>query len=586
MTASLLDYCSMMTYAGMNGTIHVVDMEDISGDIKVTVNGISAKISDSFSCKNVVDSCPGSVPNGVYLFSSCHTPQILSITPAVAGVRDEIFLQIEGMSSNPNENIILIGGHLCGSSNGNITDADDIEGVITSSVASSPLDGSISCSLPQSLSPGIYWIEVYVQGIGYAYSVGNSSRITVTPFIAETSVNVGSLRGRTEIMLSGRGFNVDPMKNQIFVGNTPCIAQSIVLGSTTNDQLICRTLSALNDGYSSVVINDRVASYYSMQQHEYYLNGSYRRNTFPTYQGLVIAGQIGISGNDVTDQSALIEDGYLSIDDDSISSQLGFSVEFWARAASSSKSFEDTYGNNYHIILEHYSPAEYGNMGYVILVNPCNQIEVWLGTGTTGEPPSCNVTEGVANCSNPCSGVLQVSEDSGLPAGSWFTGAGPQWDVNTIDWTHFVITWSIADTVVAEEHLGLPSNELDYDLSTLGACNPNGEIYSCEGSLFIFANGQLIRKFDNVWYSDNAMGNLYIGGHPGTYSGQLAPFKGYLDEIGLYKHALTAEQVDQHYHYGTSGFQNVRLLTEGVIQKRPKEVSKPAVKAGTHIYIQ
>ena len=595
--ADVLCFLSVPSGAGMRGTVIVNPIEDITDSVKVSVRGISADFTASFNC---TESCVGGDPpiDGLgYVFGTCRTPLILSVEPPTASPGDEVVIQVQDVSIDASENLIVVGGMTCNTSNASLQGNIDVASELTT-VATPPTtltDMAITCVLPSSIPPGLYWVGLYVKGLGFGYALGNSSQLQVAPTVDAQSIqpSFGSLRGGTRVTLMGRAFHKDPLKNRVTIGSTSCIPINVV----QDNELTCVTQAAGSDGYSSIVSDSEAVGYWSMQAVYWSSSGEYLYSDYPGIRNhgtnghksngmvegsSVISSQLGISGNAQTDQSVLINSGHIRVlYSAALNNPLDFTLEFWLRTNDGTVSLASDYSTvqAYRIIISSFHQLEGSNMGYLVVLNPCNQWEIWSGTGATNPE---TVPEGVCGlvnasaCTEPCSDLLYVPEGSGLPSGLWAVTQGPAFDAASTNWSHIAAVWAANGERLPSQRLGLPSNEIEEDLLNRETCyNTSTGLQTCAGTWSLYVNG-VLEESVMANYSSANEGDLLIGGSELTTpsdNGALAQFSGFLDEVAVYGRELSVVEISNHYNLITSKEQPVWVDVEGVVMSRTDTVS-------------
>ena len=580
----------------MRGTVIVNPIEDIAGSVRVSVRGISA---DFVLTANCTDACVGDYPpvNGLsYMFGTCRTPQILSVDPPTASPGDEVVIRVQGVSTDANENLIVVGGMACNNSNASLQDNVDVTGTLTA-VSTPPTmltDTTIACVLPSSIRPGLYWVGLFVKGLGYGYALGNSSQILIAPTVDAQFIqpSSGSLRGGTHITLMGRAFHKDPLKNRITIGSTSCIPVNV-----QDDALTCITQAAGNDGYSSIVSDSEAVGYWSMQTVYWSSSGEYLYSDYPVLHNYgsngqksngmvegssIVSSQIGISGNAQTDQSILINSGHIRVPySPALNNPLSFTLEFWLRTNDGTNSLDSDYNTvqAYRVIISSFNQLEGSNMGYLVVLNPCNQWEVWSGTGTPNPDTEPEGACGLVNasvCMESCSDVLYVPEGSGLPSGLWSVTQGPAFDPASPNWSHITVVWAASGEHLPSHRLGLPSSKIEEDLLNHESCyNTSTGLQTCSGTWSLYVNG-VLKESVMTNYSSASAGDLLIGGSELTtpsISDVVAQFAGFVDEVAVYGRKLSMKEISDHYRFGTSQEQPVWVDVEGVVTNRADAVS-------------
>ena len=592
----VLCFLPVLPATGMRGTVIVNPIEDIAGSVRVSVRDISAEFAASVNC---TEACMGEDPpaNGLgYEFGTCHTPLILSVEPPTAGPGDEVVIRVQGVSTDADDNVIVVGGMACNSSNASLQGNVNVASQLTA-VAPPPAtltDTAIACVLPSSIPPGLYWVGLYVKGLGFGYALGNNSKLQIAPTIDAQSIQpgFGSLRGGTYITLMGQTFHKDPLKNRVTIGTTSCIPVNI-----QGNALTCVTQAASSDGYSSIVSGSEAVGYWSMQAVYWSSSGEYLYSDYPSIRNhgtsgqesngmvegsSVVSSQLGISGNAQTDQSILINSGHIRVPySAALNNPLEFTLEFWLRTNDGAVSLATDYSTvpAYRIIISSFNQLGGSNMGYLVLLNPCNRWEVWSGTGAANPDTKPEGTCGLANassCMETCSNLLYVPEGSGLPSGLWAVTQGPAFDAASTNWSHVTIVWAANGKRLPSQRLGLPSNEIEEDLLNHEACyNTSTGLHTCTGTWSLYVNGAL-EGIATANYSSANAGDLLIGGSELTTpsaNGVAAQFAGFIDEVAVYGRELSTLEIDNHYSFGTTQEQPVWVDVEGVITSRADAVS-------------
>ena len=218
-------------------------------------------------------------------------------------------------------------------------------------------------------------------------------------------------------------------------------------------------------------------------------------------------------------------------------------------------------------------------MGYLVMLNPCNQWEVWYGTGATNPEIQPDGVCGLVNasaCMEACNDLLFVPDDSNLPSGLWSVMRGPAFDAASTNWSHITVVWAANSERLPSQRLGLPSSEIEEDLLSHETCyNTSTGIPTCTGTWSLYVNGMLEESV-TVNYTSSHEGNLLIGGSELTTpspDGVLAQFTGFVDEVAIYGRELPMMEIYDHYLFGTSEEQPVQVEVEGVVLSRTDTVS-------------
>ncbi len=536
-----------LCFSGFNGSITVVDMEDIAVELSIRVGAVVVNTSAlNITCSDTVS------PFQSYTYSAAATPLIQSVTPA-ASVGDSIDLVLTGLSDLAEDNVFVFGGQApatCISSNfsGHTAPLNSTAATMRTYLVST----EVHCTVP-NISPGRYRPIFHVAGRGWGYASLDNSVIRIQPKIDAISETSGSLRGGTSFTIHTTGIAPsDIAETRVFVGNTPCSLQSI----NSRGQLVCTTQAGRDDGYSSVVDQDMALAYWSLQADYYRSNGSYLNSDGEQWfrssgvlgvranasvSGTVMTRQSGISGNSATDQAAFFQSSYMQTPVlPEFSDAAGFAMDLWIKVPQA--------GDYYQIIVDSSSLGSgVASAGYLLMLNPCTQLELWLATGisaqnyTTNSSLECELIRNSSQCSQRCSGYLHVLEDSDLPAGVWSIVRAEYTNLSMWEYVHF--GWA-ADS--------------DDD------CYPPAD--HCSGLQVLYSNSDRIEE--RTTYLPPVTTPVSIGGSsnspPALSSNQaLGPFEGYLDEVAFYSRPLHSQQIQAHVRYGTTESQPVWITVNG-----------------------
>ena len=468
---------------------------------------------------------------------------------------------------------------------------------------------SVECDVPD-LSPGQYRPVLYVAGRGWGYASLQDTMVLVQPQITSAPVtSSGSLRGGLSLAIPTIGLSEsDVVRTRVKIGNTPCQVQSI----DNEGLLTCLTQPIRDDGYSSLLQRSSPLAYWSLQTDYHRYNGSYLASDGVRFfrsggilgtqanaivHGMLSLRQPGISGNNVTDQSVMFtEAAYLQVPPlYEFINPFAFTLEFWMKVP--------RFSSQYRILINSSSLCDGVACGFLVLLNPCNQIEYWIGSGqplvddavaiddpdvdvldsddgiasgrtgftsaerlmpyhfgmdgsgqfdeTSGsgaesETDECDVIIDEARCSEICSGYLQVTEDAlqSLPTGAWYVLR----NAHTImsDWSHVQVSWHATDV----------SHPMTHNC-TLS--------HPCDGMQELVVNGDHSSLF-STYLGVNA--GIELGGTSviplgttGTWNG-LSPFMGYLDEIAYYDRPLELPEINERLTHGLQDTQPIFLTVE------------------------
>ena len=544
----------------------------------MTINGVQADITASCDPSTLTNCTTDSshTPSAAglhYKYSSCLTPVVQEVSPSHFGQGQSLTIRVANMISPDPGHVIGIGGSPCMTSS--VTTAAGIGGV-----------SELLCD-PPILSPGVYSVRLHVTGQGEATAAANHSTVQYRPLVSMVTVNgQGSLRGGTEISIPALGFYSHSISyTQVFIGNTPCYVQHAIITTIPGDlgNITCISGSAVDDGYSSLVLHDDPLGYWSMQSDHYTTDGIYlysntsifanlgstgsNSNAVSFSEGIITPSQTGISGNNVSDQSIFINASHLYVPFNEHLNQLyGIGIEMWVRGM----------GNNgwgYRVVLTSHDTNI--ATGYLIMINPCGYWEVWLGSGdndTTVNSTDCPLITMATQCTGytTCDGRLVVSHDNSPnpPGGVWnIVRTMAQFNDTSTGWTQLVMNY-VADTGVASsDRTGLPSDGLVDDPADRMECSTSSVTNrtSCMGHIEVYINGVMVGSVNNVLYSPATSGDLLIGGIELPWSNELlSHFVGFIDEVSLYATPLSSSVVANRYHYGNSDDQPIWVVVDGV----------------------
>ena len=535
-----------MSLSGLNGSITVLDVEDIAAELSIRVGTVVVNaLTFNITCSDTAS------PYQFYTYSAAATPTIQSVTPT-ATVGDSIDLILTGLSNVAEDNVFVFGGQApatCISSNFSELTAplNSTAAIMRTYLASA----EVQCIVP-NISPGRYRPILHVAGRGWGYASLDNSVIRIQPRIDAVSETDGSLRGGTSLTIHTTGIaSSDIAKIRVFVGNTPCSLQSI--GS--DGQLVCTTQASRDDGYSSVIDRDSALAYWSLQADYYRSNGSYLNSDGEQWFrssgvlgiranasifGTIMTRQLGISGNTATDQAAFFQASYMQTPVlPEFSNAAGFAMDLWIRVPEAR--------DYYQIIVDSFSFGDGLASDYLLILNPCAQLEFWLATAisirnyTTNSSLECELIRNSSQCSQVCTGYLNVPEESDLPTGIWSIIRAEYANLSLWQYVHF--GW-IAD---------------DSD-----GCYPSDD--QCNGLQVLYTNN--LRIEERTMYLPSATTPVSIGGSsnspPALTSNQvLGPFEGYLDEVAFYSRPLHPRQVQARVHYGSTESQPVWITVNG-----------------------
>lgn len=512
-------------------------------------------------------------------------------------------LWLEGISDMEQDNIVVFGG------NTNMTCSSPIPLVLSDRTqpsrdltpASRTLDSAVECLIPALLPAGQYRPVLHVAGRGWGYTSIEDTKFVVRPrIISAPTISSGSLRGGLSLAIPTHGLALsDVTRTRVEIGNTPCRVQSI----SSQGVLMCLTQPVLDDGYSSIVRTSSLLAYWSLQTDYHRSNGSYlssdglaffrsggalgaRANA--SVHGEITLRQSGISGNNLTDQSVLFtEAAYLQVPAlEEFLNPFGFAVEFWMKVPLANSS------PHYRVVINSSSLCGDVTCGYFVMLNPCNQVEYWLGSGqhltrendetltplvqptasgegaesgvglllgdnsgsgqSSGEHESvnqverCHLITDATQCSESCNGYIQVPEQENLPlpTGMWHVLRSAR--SITSDWTHVHASWHAT---------------AEYDSPASGDCLVN----PCNGTQELAVDG-LYSSMLVTYRAANS--SIELGGSSsiplgtmGVWNG-VSPYVGYLDEVAYYSQPLRSSEIESRLMHGLQDTQPIWLSVE------------------------
>ena len=568
-----------------------MDLEDVNHTLSLTISSLSLNITDH----NLQCSETGSTFH-TFAYTTLATPTIQSVSHQNVIIGDRIVLELTGISETQDDNILVFGGTsiTCTSSNPPILSTTTIHPTRDPSpTGRTHSNYMVECVVPE-LPAGRYRPVLYVAGRGWGHSSLEDTVLTVHPKITSSlSVAAGSLRGGTSITFSTQGLSRDDaLRTRVEIGNTACEVQDI----DDRGSLTCSTQAAVDDGYSSLVEASSPLAYWSLQTEYHRSNGSYLSSDGLMYfrssgvlgaqanasiHGTVLLQQAGISGNNLTNQAILFSSAaYLLVPAlQELLDPAGFAMEFWVKAPQSSQ--------HYQFLVDAASTCGTSACGFVVLVNPCHQIEFWLasgesvveserggsGDGAEGRSGSGDGAEGRSSsgigglgpdssgsgmgtvseegtavectlieeesghCSQPCIGSIRTLEQElQLPSGTWHIIRSSQ--LNLSDWNHVYFSWHSKDCVTSDLCNGTQELAVNAD-------------YQATHSVPLRANTSI---------KLGGSSSIPLGA-TATRNG-LAPFIGFLDEVAYYSHPLQQQEVRTRVTHGVPETQPLWLTVE------------------------
>ena len=553
----------MYVCIGFGGEITVQDLETQNVPLRVTINSILLDLSDlNITCGDTAN------PFNHYAYSVADTPVVSIIMGSSTSEADNVLLSLQHISMLREDNVLTFGGLPCAGDNALSVVSSRSEPDLSSPRTTTTYSvEEIECTVP-FLEPGHHRTVLHVAGKGWAHASLDATTLHIRGVVDSTpNQATGSLRGGIKVSIPTRGLTVsDIPRSRVSIGDTPCHIQTI----SDYGDLTCIPQPAINDGYSSVVYHDQAVAYWSLQADYFEPNGTYidsdgdffyrsggtlGRGANATVFGEVVPRQVGISGNSLTDQSVLFNASYIEAPALSeFSHPAGFGVGFWMKTPDNRA--------HYRIMTNSASFESETSRGFLLLLNPCNELESWVAVGEPlsefSSSVSCQLIVDQSNCSQPCTGYITVSESTipgSLPAGVWHVIRSVQSDWS--DW-HFVsFGWEADDDSLVQSWRANSDN-----------CTANS---LCSGTHVLHIDSSLVNS-STTTYLHSPHSTIQLGGTSqlglGTTtvdnSSHLAPFAGYLDEISFYRSPLSSTQVESHYYYGSSEKQPIWIVTDAV----------------------
>ena len=553
----------MYVCIGFGGEVRVQGLETQEVPLRVTINSILLDLSDLYiTCEDTVD------PFTNYSYSVSDTPAVSIIMGSSTSEADDILLNLQLISRMREDNVLTLGGLPCGGGTLPPIVASRSEPDLSSPhPTGTDYSGETQCTVP-FLAPGHHRVVLHVAGKGWAHGSLDTTTLDIRGVVDSTpSQATGSLRGGVKLSIQTRGLTMsDIPRTRVSIGNTPCHIQTI----SYYGDLTCVSQPAINDGYSSVVYHDQAVAYWSLQADYFESDGTYidsdgaffyrsggtlGRSANATVFGEVVPREVGISGNSLTDQSALFNASYIEAPTLSeFSHPAGFGIGLWVKTSDDRA--------HYRIIADSASFEIGISRGFFLLLNPCNELESWVAVGEPlsefSSSVSCQLIVDQSDCSQPCTGYITVSESiipGSLPAGVWHVIRSVQSDWS--DW-HFVsFGWEADDDSLVR------SWRADSDNCTANRL--------CSGTHILYIDSSLVNSSTTTHlrspHSTVQLGGtslLQVGVTTVDNSSQLSPFAGHLDEISFYQSPLSGSQVERHHYYGSSENQPIWIVTDAV----------------------
>ena len=338
--------------------------------LRVTINSILLDLSDlRITCEDTT------APFTHYSYSVSDTPVVSIVMGSSSSEADYILLNLQLISAVREDNVLTLGGLPCGGGT-----PVPIVGSRSEPDFSSPRTSGMyysdetQCTVP-FLAPGHHRIVLHVAGKGWAHGSLDTTTLDIRGVVDSTpSQATGSLRGGIKLSIQTRGLTMsDIPRSRVSIGNTPCHIQTI----SYYGDLTCVSQPAINDGYSSVVYHDQAVAYWSLQADYFESDGTYidsdgaffyrssgtlGHSANATVFGEVVPREVGISGNSLTDQSALFNASYIEAPALSeFSHPAGFGIGLWVktpddrahyRIMTNSASFEGGISRGFLLLLK------------------------------------------------------------------------------------------------------------------------------------------------------------------------------------------------------------------------------------------
>lgn len=533
--------------------MRVLELEDVEVLLTLTINSVPLNVSDYGP---VCNNTGGTFQS--YSYSVSATPVILTSSQQSVTPGDRLEVGLRGLSMRPEDNIFVLGGSpgtLCSSVSPPILSTSLTHPTNTTSLDVNTTNSTVTvrCSVPE-LPAGLYRPVLHVAGRGWAHASLEDTVLTVHPRITSApSLHSGSLRGGLSLSMATSGlYPADLLRTRVRVGNTPCTVQNI----DTQGVLTCLVNAAVDDGYSSLIEASSPLAYWSLQgdyhrSNDSYLSsdgshffrslGSLSTRANASVHGTLSTQQTGISGNSQSDQSIqFTRSAFLQVQAlEQLFYSTSFSMEFWAKIP--------TPTHHYRIVINKTSLENDRAHGFMVLLNPCNNVEFWLASGQNWEElQSANATEcplitnRTSQCTGDvCNGYTNVLESGpvSLPVGTWHKIQSRHSDLS--EWHHVYISWQAN---VAETDNGTQELAVNGEYSSASTSH----LRSSSDSSFEIGGSSLL-PLDSM----------------GTWSG-LSPFTGFLDEVAYYSKPLRSSEITRRIEYGTQDIQPIWLSVEGV----------------------
>ena len=310
-------------------------------------------------------------------------------------------------------------------------------------------------------------------------------------------------------------------------------------------------------------------------------------------RGDVIGRQEGISSNSLTNQAALFNKSYIEVPFHSDFTQTdGFGMGLWLKFSSDEEvvysggnillsplsesgstpdeplvwgSGEEMKGP-YRIVVDFASFIDGVAHGYVIVINPCGQLEFWLASNYSisefsGINETCTVLS-TSDCSpstpDTCSGysvVTTATTFGDLPPGVWSVIRCSDCDLG-MEWSLISVGWNADENGTNCEESTFCLGEQTFHFNDqLVATVTTTHTRQTNSSLLIGGTNRVPLTDEDELTNDDShiSSNLVLTG-----------FTGFIDEVCLFGRSLTNVECKELYDYGTSEKQKIWIRVESV----------------------
>ena len=222
----------------------------------------------------------------------------------------------------------------------------------------------------------------------------------------------------------------------------------------------------------------------------------------------------------------------------------------------------------YRIVVDFASFVDGVAHGYVIIINPCGQLEYWLASGhsidafsvANEDCPLISSSDCYPSLPPLCSGVSVVNSDltsiGNLPPGVWSVIRCDDCDIIG-KWGFVSVGWAAesaggvvdcANSDLCSGHQVFRFNQHHIDtMATTYAAPTNA-------SLLIGGTDRLpVREEEEEEVLDDSLLNL-----------ALSSFVGHVDEVSVFRRPLTSQEASEHFEYGSTEKQKIWIRVEPV----------------------